>query len=199
MTDFDDVSGACEAIAIEVQGTVMQTSDALYDLARAVCDRYWAKFQMKTVARHTSRKTSASLGGLPLSCVGTQQMGKFTFVGGIITRVGLALGEKGFWCGRTPLKTGHYQPSQFGHLAQVWELDLIIKTEQQLAQIRSLQDHLHDMNVQLKKSQRKYQWQLNSSSNLPINSTAQQIQDEAEKISQLDPLLEQFLNQPGAM
>ena len=65
MTDFDDVSGACEAIAIEVQGTVMQTSDALYDLARAVCDRYWAKFQMKTVARHTSRKTSASLGGLP--------------------------------------------------------------------------------------------------------------------------------------
>ena len=47
MTDFDDVSGACEAIAIEVQGTVMQTSDALYDLARAVCDRYWAKFQMK--------------------------------------------------------------------------------------------------------------------------------------------------------
>ena len=75
---------------------------------------------------------------------------------GIITRVRTGAGEKGFvWT--YPIKTGHYQPSQFGHLAQVWELDLIIKTEQQqLAQIRSLQDHLHDMNVQLKNHRGKF-------------------------------------------
>lgn len=95
MTDFDDVSGACEAIAIEVQGTVMQTSDALYDLARAVCDRYWAKFQMKNRSQAHLPEDKRQLGRFA-PCVGTQQMGKFTFVGGIITRVGLALGGKRF-------------------------------------------------------------------------------------------------------
>ena len=200
MTDFDDVSGSCEAIAIEVQGTVMQTSDALYDLARAVCDRYWAKFQMKNRSQAHLPEDKRQLGRFAPFVRRHPANGKIyiRWLNYHPSRTG-ARGKKVFGVDVPPLKTGHYQPSQFGHLAQVWELDLIIKTEQQLAQIRSLQDHLHDMNVQLKKSQRKYQWQLNSSSNLPINSTAQQIQDEAEKISQLDPLLEQFLNQPGAM
>lgn len=107
-----------------------KTSDALYDLARAVCDRYWAKFQMKNRSQAHLPEDKRQLGRFAPFVRRHPANGKIyiRWRNYHPSRTG-ARGKKVFGVDVPPLKTGHYQPSQFWSSGPSMGVNLIIKTE----------------------------------------------------------------------
>lgn len=153
------VGHVCGDISSRLRTSLIESSEEIEAVAKQVVDRYWLAFRQKNKSQEHLPKDQRMLGRFA-PFVRRHPLNQKLYIGWRDyaprrkgTR-GKVLGET-----LTPANKIHFKESQFSHKAKLWELQLIIKTEEELRQLRELSESIHKQLVDINKAERVYKWQ----------------------------------------